>query len=953
MNAIRTVLTTTVLFAGAIEMLCPRGPALLLRSEAAHAGEVWFASGSVKVKLHDPAQSTNAVWDGTKISIAAARNEYVCFQAVVTPGAAGQGSVTVDPFVGPGGTLDAGGTCLYRVVYPTAANTDWPDPMVPVAQGAAINVAAGSNNPVMIELYVPAGTAPGIYNSNITVNAPGSSPKIPIALTVWNITLPEIPTVSTYFSANAGDLASYYGYTSGSVPHQNLLRKFYAQYKKFRISPGGLDLGTVTRNNMTVNNNIVSVDFSATDPWMSFYLDTLKFQHFYFPLDAYTPRRLDMTVGSGHPDGIYYWGAVPYDMSATYTDHVGQYIKIVADHYRAKGWLDKAIVYATDEPIAFNNDAGNGWYWNHPNYHVVQQYYNLVKSKAPDLKFINTVEVVPDLQNYCDIWAVPGGTYHELTAQAEAAAGRTTWWYNTDAGIAAEGFKGRALYWDTFARGVSGCLLWGTTWWGYGTVNSDPWQGSNSNGDGYIFYPGSSAGIVDDVVPSQRAFLTRAGLQDYELLHLYAQRYGIDAARAVAESVAVGSSFASGGRYHAISDDLFYQVRDYLAAQITRADGCMSWRDSLKDSSNVLSSIGLAQDAAWEGNFSLANACAPVTVDAMDAVGGWHSNDQVSMSSSVTVDTAVKTQGAGSLRIDWWRNNDLLELGGYTYMHNGRVVTGAIALPDWSQYQFLEMDVRSVDHSPGSLNMLIGGAGGTIVGNNIHAFSRYQGGPGTGWTHAVMDISQAPRSQVQYFEPIAYNYMMENPLQHYSWWIDNIAVRKAGYLASGTLVSQTIDLGSGVSQWNGLEYVSQWQLTAGAGLAFETRTSADGSTWNPWANAAPNGQFSLAIASPPARHFQYRVSFTSTGAATPMLSEVRVNWRPTGVYGDADGDGAFRLADLNVLVDWLLMRTAPPAAGSQTFTLCDVNGDCKLDLADLNLYVDKLLVRITKFSVEP
>jgi hypothetical protein len=74
---------------------------------------------------------------------------------------------------------------------------------------------------------------------------------------------------------------------------------------------------------------------------------------------------------------------------------------------------------------------------------------------------------------------------------------------------------------------------------------------------------------------------------------------------------------------------------------------------------------------------------------------------------------------------------------------------------------------------------------------------------------------------------------------------------------------------------------------------------------------------------------------------------------PPVVYGDANGDGGFALADVNRMVDWLLRRATPPAPGTGTFTACDVNGDNSLSLADLNLLVDKLLGRITKFPVEP
>jgi chitinase len=88
--------------------------------------------------------------------------------------------------------------------------------------------------------------------------------------------------------------------------------------------------------------------------------------------------------------------------------------------------------------------------------------------------------------------------------------------------------------------------------------------------------------------------------------------------------------------------------------------------------------------------------------------------------------------------------------------------------------------------------------------------------------------------------------------------------------------------------------------------------------------------------------------------STPLWQAVTGNGGSnTLTYGDANGDGAFTMADLNKFVDWLLARTTPPASGTATFTACDVNGDNKLDMADLNLFVDRLLGRIDKFPVEP
>jgi len=73
--------------------------------------------------------------------------------------------------------------------------------------------------------------------------------------------------------------------------------------------------------------------------------------------------------------------------------------------------------------VAFNDDVTS--YWQHPDYHVVRQFYDLVKANAPDLKFVNTVQPVPELFNHTDAWAVPGGYYHELDARERTAAGQS------------------------------------------------------------------------------------------------------------------------------------------------------------------------------------------------------------------------------------------------------------------------------------------------------------------------------------------------------------------------------------------------------------------------------------------------------------------------------------------------------------------------------------------------
>jgi len=850
---------------------------------------VWFESPTVKVKKNDAALTDTAIWSSAtgKVHLSAARAESEAFQAVVTVGATVSGSVSMSALTGAGGTIQTTNIDTFEVRYPTDVDPDWPDPLVPLT--SAPTFAAGRNNPYLIDIHVPNDTVPGLYFGNITITGGADTSTVPVELTVWDITYPKTPTLFTWFDDAGGGWSSYYGLNAYSSQDIKLMENVWRQYAKYKIQPGNCNLGQVGRNNMTVNTGTVSVDFAGTDPYLKFCLDDMGFNSFRFPLSGYGPRRVDMPMGSGHPDQIYYWGAPPYDMNPTYKDHIGQYIKLVSDHYKTKGWFNKTFVYVTDEPIAFNDDMASYFYWGHPDFHVVQQYYNLSHEKAPGIKFINTVQMVPDLWNYTEVWAVPGGTYHELDADGRRADNQTVWWYNTDAGIATPGYEGRALYWDTYARGVDGALYWGTNYWDYASPGGDPWRGSTSNGDGYLFYPANSLGIMDNVVPSQRLILARDGIEDYELLYQYGQIYGVDAARAVAESVAKGSFFA-GDRAQVIDDDMIYAVRDWLASEILRARDFKTWSDTFHNGTDLATVQALKPVAVWEGNYGLSYANAPVMVDSLDAIGGWHPNDQPTMNSSVAIDTTQKSQGTGSLKIEWWRNNDPAILGGYSYMRNGRVVTSTIAPKDWSQYQILEMDVRSEEHVPGSLTMLVGDAGGTVAVGGMHEFIRYEAGPAPGWRHAVIDISGATRSNIQYIEPIQYNYAMAVPFHHYAYWLDNITVRKTALSASGTLGSKTIDLGETVSQFAGLEYISQWALPTGTSLSFETRTSDDGTTWSPWLAATPSGQFTADIKSPAGRYIQYRATLTSSGIATPVLSEVRINYKGvTNVNVGLDG----------------------------------------------------------------
>jgi parallel beta-helix repeat protein len=162
--------------------------------------------------------------------------------------------------------------------------------------------------------------------------------------------------------------------------------------------------------------------------------------------------------------------------------------------------------------------------------------------------------------------------------------------------------------------------------------------------------------------------------------------------------------------------------------------------------------------------------------------------------------------------------------------------------------------------------------------------------------------------------------------------------------------------------WTTRVTLANWQSTRGKEMHSRTALLAD--LWiNP---ATPNPDYHLKAGSPAVDnalllltvlddmdgHARLIGSAPAAGTGTDIGAYEQPS-PPNGLYGDGNNDGQFTLADLNLMVDWLLMRTARPQWGTAIFTRCDVNGSGTIEMADLNLYVDKLLGRIGKFPVEP
>ena len=225
------------------------------------------------------------------------------------------------------------------------------------------------------------------------------------------------------------------------------------------------------------------------------------------------------------------------------------YVRKLAEHLRARGWLDRVFDYTFDEPADDKLDE-------------VRRRADEMHRAVPDVPRLVTRVLDPKLRGSVDIWCPtvnylddkPGNSNSPPRSAYDAplAKGERLWWYQACMShgcniVGGEYFTGwpsyvvdapamshRIIEWLTFRYRVGGELY-------YDTVEAyaqgkDPWRDQllfGGNGDGTLFYPGRAAtigGTSDVPVESVRLQLIREGLEDYEYLRLYAKVAGDKAA---------------------------------------------------------------------------------------------------------------------------------------------------------------------------------------------------------------------------------------------------------------------------------------------------------------------------------------------------------------------------------------------------------------------------------------
>jgi len=514
-------------------------------SDAQHADSgvrVWVEEALTRVQPTTPAGSKKVV------EIAAARNEVESFQVIVSssgPKLEGVTAFVSDLSDATGHRISNSGIKLYRQEYvylrnPSPYSTEppgwWPDPLVPFLNpydakpisamrlnreeqngkvsyqlsgarfaGNGFNVWPERNQPLWGEVAIPANQPPGLYQGTFSVQlAASSTVEIPVKLTVWDFALPDGLPLTTQFGSLDG-VSAKHGVPDGSPQSLELQERYALALEEHRIAaPIPSALLPITRPNG-------SIDTKKNHEALKQYLTqhhTGPFRIPVFPSDGKGKKAFE------------------------------RYLREFFVYLKENGWERGAYYFPVSEP---NTKEA---------YDRVRSVAQLVHEAEPSIRFLCTEQPYTqdsswgDLHGAVDVWC-PLFTFFDGDRAARARErGEIMWTYTAlcqkappyHPNFATVGgqpgmfwqidfplLNYRLPLWLNWRNKVQGLLYWSAVHWGdpERDVWTDPGFRNRYNGEGYLLYPGSEAGIFGPV-PSLRLKALRDGLEDYAYFSLLA-----------------------------------------------------------------------------------------------------------------------------------------------------------------------------------------------------------------------------------------------------------------------------------------------------------------------------------------------------------------------------------------------------------------------------------------------
>jgi PKD repeat protein len=530
--------------------------------QRAEAGlqSVWAVDDGEKIFRGDtnsPLESSNSVWDGSDVSLFAAKNEIVAFQLILEADGSGANTVdvTVSDLTNGGYTINGShplpdpndyvgvGVELFTEHYldvsvlsgdplegyfnwaPSAApavsgmTTGWmPDALVPFSAaqgkgGAPFDISANQNQGVWVDIYVDKGLPAGTYTGTMTVTVGGNPmDTIPVSLQVLDFTLPDQNHYRSMVYYSLWDcVMPRYNLTEGSPEYWEMARNHHRMAHRHRV-----DL--IGAGDWSPINNIPGI------------LDG----------SAYTTGQGYEGPGESVGNGVYSIGTYGgwWNQNQSYYQSESD---AWVNWFNANAPGVDYFMYLVDEPGSdLYEDIKTRCNWIHNN-----------SGPGKDLPVLVTTSIKGDLIGYVDIWCSPTGAWDSVSTADAEARGEQVYSYaahrpKTPSDVTDDwGIAFRLKPWIAYQWDVTRWFTWESTHYERNPNEIDPGGDINvwvdpltfhtpnasetGNGDGLMIYPGRDYVFsaqdreYGGPVASYRLKMYRRGAQDFEYMWLAEQ----------------------------------------------------------------------------------------------------------------------------------------------------------------------------------------------------------------------------------------------------------------------------------------------------------------------------------------------------------------------------------------------------------------------------------------------
>jgi hypothetical protein len=545
----------------------------------------WTTHPLAKVRPFDPVPNAPA----KSVDLYAGRNEFEPFQIVLRGKSKDLSGVDIgfsDFHSADGAEISANNVTVYLEEFVNLKRPSsieggdglWPDPLIPRVDRYAnearnafpFTVRRDRNQPLWVDVYVPAAAHPGQYTGSALVSLGGRVQfSVPIKLTVWRFVLPSTSTLKSSFGLNGVNALKQH---RGRYTNDEDLHSITGLYTKaallHRISTNG---GSMEPPRFSYNAGRMQLDWREYDAEVGPFLD-----------------------GAAIPKGEPLYGARATSAeirtpSAFETEEQEKlYWTEWTKHFQRNGWGDRLFLYLWDEPASRDFPEvlkrGRMSAEVEPSLRSLvtvpftQKLAGVVQIWVP---LVNCLELKPGFPDFCDA-TPPLGSYARQTQPHTSL-----WFYQSCAShgcnivggqyftgwpayvIDASGAANRVMQWVAWKYRMEGELYYSMNE-AYRQDN-DPWVNIRlfgGNGDGTLFYPGRPdriGGRSDIPIESIRLKLIREGMEDYEYLALLAKLDGRQSADQYAGQI-VKAPYLWESR-----PEVFLKVRQNLGESLDRA----------------------------------------------------------------------------------------------------------------------------------------------------------------------------------------------------------------------------------------------------------------------------------------------------------------------------------------------------------------------------------------------